>query len=128
VVWYKFNTFRRKLLHPSSGMKTTTTPWLLVRTRTIPTERPPLVGEVSANFCGYRVSRGQRNGFLRPLISSHVSNQLSTCFLLVSCFTFFPTIKMEAVRSFETSVNGRQTMGGGTNCEFYLNCRGHVVT
>jgi hypothetical protein len=28
------------------------TPWLLVRTRTIPTERPPLVSEVSANFCG----------------------------------------------------------------------------
>jgi hypothetical protein len=28
------------------------TPWLLVRKRTIPTERPPLVGEVSANFCG----------------------------------------------------------------------------
>jgi hypothetical protein len=27
------------------------TPWLLVRKRTIPTERPPLVGEVSANFC-----------------------------------------------------------------------------
>jgi hypothetical protein len=26
------------------------TSWLLVRTRTIPTERPPLVGEVSANF------------------------------------------------------------------------------
>jgi hypothetical protein len=24
----------------------------LVRKRTIPTERPPLVGEVSANFCG----------------------------------------------------------------------------
>jgi hypothetical protein len=30
------------------------------------TERPPLVGEVSANFCGYRVPRGQRDGFLRP--------------------------------------------------------------
>jgi hypothetical protein len=29
--------------------------------RTIPTERPPLVGEVSANFSGWRVSRGQRN-------------------------------------------------------------------
>jgi hypothetical protein len=28
------------------------TPWLLVRKRNIPTERPPLVGEVSANFCG----------------------------------------------------------------------------
>jgi len=24
----------------------------LVRTRTIPTERPPPVGEVSANYCG----------------------------------------------------------------------------
>jgi hypothetical protein len=26
----------------------------LVRKRTIPTGRPPLVGEVSTNFCGYR--------------------------------------------------------------------------
>jgi hypothetical protein len=25
----------------------------IVRKRTIPTERPPLVGKVSANFCGY---------------------------------------------------------------------------
>jgi hypothetical protein len=41
----------------------------LVRERTIPTERPPLVGEVAANFCGKRVSRGQRNGFPRSLIS-----------------------------------------------------------
>jgi hypothetical protein len=41
----------------------------LVRKRTIPTERPTLVGEVSANFCGERVSRGQRNGSPRPLIS-----------------------------------------------------------
>jgi hypothetical protein len=38
----------------------------LVRKRTIPTERPPLVGEVSINFCGQRVSRGQRNGSPRP--------------------------------------------------------------
>jgi hypothetical protein len=36
----------------------------LVREQTIPTELPPLVGEVSANFCGYR-SRGQRNRSLR---------------------------------------------------------------
>jgi hypothetical protein len=41
----------------------------LVRKRTIPTERPPLVGEVSANFCGKRVLRGQSNEFPRPLIS-----------------------------------------------------------
>jgi hypothetical protein len=32
--------------------KTKKTPWPLVRKRTIPTERTPLVGEVSANFCG----------------------------------------------------------------------------
>jgi hypothetical protein len=31
-------------------------------------EQPPLFGEVSANFCGERVSRGQRNGSPRPLI------------------------------------------------------------
>jgi hypothetical protein len=37
-----------------------------VRERTIPTERPPLVGEVIANFSGYRVPRGQRDGSLRP--------------------------------------------------------------
>jgi hypothetical protein len=35
----------------------------------IPTERPPLVGEISANICEYRVSRGQRNGSPRPSIS-----------------------------------------------------------
>jgi hypothetical protein len=28
------------------------TPWHVVRKRTIPTERPPLVSEVSANFYG----------------------------------------------------------------------------
>jgi hypothetical protein len=41
----------------------------LVRQRTIPTERPPLVGEVSLNFSGWRVSRSQRNESKRPLIS-----------------------------------------------------------
>jgi hypothetical protein len=34
----------------------------LVRERTIPADRPPLVREVSANFYGYRVLNGQRNG------------------------------------------------------------------
>jgi hypothetical protein len=33
-----------------------------VRKRTIPTERPPLVGEVSVSFCGWRVLRDRRNG------------------------------------------------------------------
>jgi hypothetical protein len=35
----------------------------IVRKRTIPTERPPLLGEISVNF------GGQRNEFPRPLIS-----------------------------------------------------------
>jgi hypothetical protein len=39
---------------------------VFVRERTTPTERPPLVGEVIANFCGKRVPRGQRDGSLRP--------------------------------------------------------------
>jgi hypothetical protein len=43
--------------------------WPIVRKRIIPTERPPLVGEVSANFSGERVLRGQRNGSPWPLIS-----------------------------------------------------------
>jgi hypothetical protein len=37
-----------------------------VRERTIQTERPPLVGEVIANFCGWRMSCCQCDGFLRP--------------------------------------------------------------
>jgi hypothetical protein len=37
-----------------------------VRERTIPTERPPLVGEVSANICGWRMPRGKHDGSLRP--------------------------------------------------------------
>jgi hypothetical protein len=41
----------------------------LVRNRTILTERPPYVSEVSTNFCGKKVSRGQRNWSPRPLIS-----------------------------------------------------------
>jgi hypothetical protein len=40
----------------------------LVRQRTIPTERPPLVHAVNANFSGQRVSRGQHNKSPRPLI------------------------------------------------------------
>jgi hypothetical protein len=35
-----------------------------VREWTIPTERLPLVGEVIANFCRYRVPHGQRDGSL----------------------------------------------------------------
>ena len=38
----------------------------LVRERTIPTERPPPVGEEVPTFAGRGVSRGQRNDSPRP--------------------------------------------------------------
>jgi hypothetical protein len=47
----------------------TTNSVFLVRKRTIPTERPPLVGEVSANFSGWRMSRRQRNESPPPLVT-----------------------------------------------------------
>jgi hypothetical protein len=43
----------------------------LVREQTILAERPPLVGEVSANFCGYRVPCCQRDG-LTCNLSMHI--------------------------------------------------------
>jgi hypothetical protein len=52
----------------SNPKQTKQNSWLLVRKRTLPTERSPLVGEVNGNFSGESVSRGQRNAFPRPLI------------------------------------------------------------
>jgi hypothetical protein len=45
-----------------------------VRERTIPTERPPLVAEVIANFCG-----GQRDGSLRPYSRFYTQVPLLFC-------------------------------------------------
>jgi hypothetical protein len=41
----------------------------VVRKRTIPTERPPFVDEVSANLCRCRVLRIQLNEFPRTFIT-----------------------------------------------------------
>jgi hypothetical protein len=49
--------------------KTKQTPWFQSAKRTVPTERLPLVDEVSAHFSGLRVSRDQCNESQRPLIS-----------------------------------------------------------
>jgi hypothetical protein len=54
-------------------------------------ERPPLVGEVSANFYGYRVSRGQYNGSLTQ--HSRFSRPESLLYLLnctheIECIQF----------------------------------------
>jgi hypothetical protein len=59
----------------------------LVRERTIRTEQRPLVGGVSANFYGQRVSRGQRNGSLRP--HSRLSRLESLLFLSSSSSIVF---------------------------------------
>jgi hypothetical protein len=55
---------------------------VLVRERTIPTEFPPFVGEVSANFCGYRgvawlvrrIPYGRNFGFLDWCFMFHKLN------------------------------------------------------
>ena len=49
---YLFINARCTLHTPLHSQTNKTNSVALVRTRTIPTERPPLVGEVSANFCG----------------------------------------------------------------------------
>jgi hypothetical protein len=51
---------------PTLALKTKLNSVALVSERTIPTQRPPLVDEVSAHFCGERVPRGQSVGSLRP--------------------------------------------------------------
>jgi hypothetical protein len=58
---------KRQNSHKTKKKKINSMVW--VSERTIPTERPPLVGEVIANLCGYRVPRGQRDGSLRPYYS-----------------------------------------------------------
>jgi hypothetical protein len=58
------------LPHTSSWHNKQTNSVARVRDRIMPTERPPLVGEVSANFCGYRVSRGQRERIATALFSA----------------------------------------------------------
>jgi hypothetical protein len=85
--WF-WPAFRRQdsnmyLSLPLKKIKLNSMAW--VRERTIPTERPPLVGEAIANFCGRRVPRGQRDGSLwqysrfsrqEPLLFYQVAPQL----------------------------------------------------
>jgi hypothetical protein len=48
-----------------------------VRERTIPTELQSLFGEVSSNFCGYRVPRGQRGRSPTAVFSAFYTGKLS---------------------------------------------------
>jgi hypothetical protein len=67
----------------------------LVRERTIPTERPPLVSEVSANSCCQRVSRGQCNGSL--MLYSRLSRLKPLLFLTIISATVLT--RLGALRS-----------------------------
>jgi hypothetical protein len=51
-IWYAIITIWRRCENLALGTKTKLNSVALVRERTIPTEQPPPVGEVSANFCG----------------------------------------------------------------------------
>jgi hypothetical protein len=53
-------------LNPKTKKKKKPNSVALERERNISTEQPPLVGEVSANTCRQRVSRGQLNVYPRP--------------------------------------------------------------
>jgi hypothetical protein len=72
------------ITHCSMGKVTTQkkNSMIWVSERTIPTEPPLLVGEVIANFCGYKVPRGQRDGSLRPY--SRFSRQEALLFYKVA--------------------------------------------
>jgi hypothetical protein len=59
----RLESLKLTLMRPNLSLKRSDAQWIdwggtnsvaWVRERTIPTERPPLVGEVSAYFCGYR--------------------------------------------------------------------------
>jgi hypothetical protein len=77
--------FTRYVLCPSSPSRhftlttTKTNSVVWVRERTIPTERKPLVGEVSAKLYGKRVPCGQHDGSLRPY--SRISRPAPLIFL-----------------------------------------------
>jgi hypothetical protein len=60
----KVNVYTRYLARRMNDIYDDNNSAVLVRERTIPTERQPLVGGVRANFCW--VSRGQRGGSLWP--------------------------------------------------------------
>jgi hypothetical protein len=49
---FKYNSFIYSIVPDFKNAINKTNSRALVRQRTIPTERPPLVGEVSANFSG----------------------------------------------------------------------------
>jgi hypothetical protein len=61
----------------------------LVRKRTIQTERPPLVSEVSANSCWMRVSRGQRNGLI---FATLMVNDFANTLYIKLIFTFVSSL------------------------------------
>jgi hypothetical protein len=69
----------------SSYYKKTKNSLAWFRERTIPTERPPLVGEVSDNFLNREASCGQRDGSLWPYLLFSRPELLLSIKYLFSC-------------------------------------------
>jgi hypothetical protein len=66
VNWYNGSSAAQEPMNSMSPYKNKTNSVAWVRERIIPTERPLLIGTVSANFCGKKVPSGQPDGSLRP--------------------------------------------------------------
>jgi hypothetical protein len=83
----------------------TNTSKIRVRERNISTERPPLVGEVSANVCGSRVPRGQSEGSLLPyfLLSRPEERSNKIVSFLISGYILLPWPSFQMVCSFSKS-------------------------
>jgi hypothetical protein len=84
----------------------------LVRERTILTERLPLVGEVSANFCGQRVSHGQRDGSLQSY--SRFSRPEPLLFLLSSSSVVLTRLSGPRSGKSDSARNRTRTSGSVT--------------
>jgi hypothetical protein len=82
----------------------------VVRKRTIPTERPQLVGEISANLWRKRVLCGQRNEFPRLLISVLVPQTRGPHYRFLS-FTLISknlNVKVYKTRTLSTDAEERE--------------------
>jgi hypothetical protein len=97
----------------------------LVPYRTIPIERTALVGEVIANFCEYRVPRGQRDGSLRPYSRLSRPEQL----LFLSSSSSIVHTRLSEARSKFPVISGQffpQLSLAELTCTFYSHSRQEI--
>jgi hypothetical protein len=102
---------------PKSTNKQTNklTPWPLVRERTIPTDRPPLVGEILVStFVDRGVSRGQRGG--SPTVVNHLRVH-QTVFIPVSGTCYEAQTSIRRSSTIMTDFGPKRDNGIGSDCD-----------